>query len=716
LVNEFIVITDTIPPGAPTLVTPQANTYDNTPEFIWNYTADADSFNLLITGLSKDEINIMTADTTYIPVDPLANGTYYWKVRAEDNVGNLGDFSDSLVFTILPPDIPTLVLPLDNDTSNNQLPQFIWNFSNDADSFNIVYTGPTKDEISVMTTDTTFTVADSLIEGNYTWKVRAKDEYGFYGNFSVERTFTLDLTPPSVPILVSPSNGATITTESQCLIWNTSSEAVLFNLVAGGVDVNLTDTAYTIEFGRGSYTWKVRAQDAFGNWSLFCDIWGFTVQIPDWTQRESIPAALDVKPGKYVKSGGAMVAVNTDLYAFYGNKSKYFYKYNTGTKGSWTVMESIPYGVKSTDPTRINKKTPNKGSALCWDNNNTIFATKGNTNEFWAYYIDTDTWLQKAFVPVPKKYKGGTSITFYDGKIYLLAGNQKTSDPTNFYSYDPTADTAGGEPWISLSSAPFTPNNKKWKDGSAITVVSNIIYALKGGDKYNVFCAYDVLVGSWVEIESIPRVHPMLGKKTKVKDGGAIAGSGTVLYAIKGGGKQDLWLYTPGTPGVWTPLETIPRLHKKSVPKTGAALAYASNGKLFLLKGNNTLELWKYIPAGMLDAKTQISNANTNMQIEHTFRQIPGDKLIELVPNPFGKHAVIHYSVPVSGRISIKLYNISGRCFETLVDNYQTAGNYTLGIDNQSSKISKGVYFLKYEFMGNALSERAAQTIKVVIE
>jgi hypothetical protein len=432
--------------------------------------------------------------------------------------------------------------------------------------------------------------------------------------------------------------------------------------------------------------------------------------IPGWAQMESVPAAPDVKVGKYVKDGGAMTVAGLsdqgeDIYTFYGNKSKQFYKYSAGI---WSALESIPYGVKSTDPLKINKKTPKKSSALCWDGDNTIFAAKGNTNEFWAYYIDADTWVQKAFVPVPKKYKGGTSITFYAGIVYLLAGNQKTSDPTNFYSYVPAADTVGGVPWTSLTGAPLTPNNKKWKDGSGITAMSGLVYALKGGDKYNVFCAYSISGGTWQEIESLPLTHPMIGKKVKVKDGGAVATDGSVLYAIKGGGKQDFWMYTPATDaGAWTPLETIPRLWKKSVPKAGAALTYAE-GKIWLMKGNNSLEFWRYLPSAMSKVICQMSkppHTATAIQAEPSSDIIP---VFNVVPNPFAKNATIRYSVPVSGRVVIKLYNTNGSLVKTLNDAYVNAGTYTINLS--AATLAKGIYFVRFD------SETCKTDVKLIIQ
>ena len=217
-----------------------------------------------------------------------------------------------------------------------------------------------------------------------------------------------------------------------------------------------------------------------------------TAQPTGWAQKESMPVNND---GKSIKDGGALVAVGSNLYAFRGTKTKEFKRYSSTDKAGWTDMETIPFGYKYplAVPPKVNKKYPGKGAALCYDGLNTIYATKGNgTWEFWAYDLLSDAgWTAKAFIPSLQKIKGGTSMAFKGGKVYLLAGAQKKDNLNNFFAYDPTQDTVGGSPWTILTGAPITPpatgKAKPFKDGSCISVIGNTIYALKGGDKYNFY-------------------------------------------------------------------------------------------------------------------------------------------------------------------------------------------------------------------------------------
>jgi hypothetical protein len=62
-------------------------------------------------------------------------------------------------------------------------------------------------------------------------------------------------------------------------------------------------------------------------------------------------------------------------------------------------------------------------------------------------------------------------------------------------------------------------------------------------------------------------------------------------------------------------------------------------------------------------------------------------------PNPFNSVTKISYDLPTSGHLSLKVYDISGRLVETLVDGRQAAGTHTLHWD--ASGIASGIYFYR---------------------
>jgi hypothetical protein len=398
-----------------------------------------------------------------------------------------------------------------------------------------------------------------------------------------------------------------------------------------------------------------------------------------WIRKENMPTGL---PMSYVDAGGAMVGVGDILYALRGNGTREFYRYN-GTQ--WQSRTQTPSLVSA-------------GAALCYDGANTIYALGGDiSDEFWAYTISTNRWSRKA--STTPNIKNGSSIAYCNGKVYLLAGRRKV-DNANFYIYNPANNK-----WAKLTSAPTTPDNKSYGDGSCIVEFGGQIYALKGSGNDNYFWVYNVTSDIWSAQPSIPLVHPQRGVATTVLDGGAMTSNGEI-YAIKGGGSNEFWKYTPGLPGAWTSLDTIPRLNALSVPYSGAALAY-SNNKVWLLKGNNTPEFWQFIPMAYRAEKTA-SNLNNNSVQSPNTQGIELSAEINVLPNPFNKQATIRYTVPMPNNVTIKLYNATGRVVEVINDGRINTGSYTANLS--ANNLAKGVYFLRYNDTQNQ------KKIKVIIE
>ncbi len=76
-------------------------------------------------------------------------------------------------------------------------------------------------------------------------------------------------------------------------------------------------------------------------------------------------------------------------------------------------------------------------------------------------------------------------------------------------------------------------------------------------------------------------------------------------------------------------------------------------------------------------------------------------------PNPFNPTTKINYSVPVTGHVTIKIYNAIGQQVATLFDGVQQAGNYLATFDG--SQLAGGVYLYRLQ------SESASMTKKFVL-
>jgi hypothetical protein len=64
-------------------------------------------------------------------------------------------------------------------------------------------------------------------------------------------------------------------------------------------------------------------------------------------------------------------------------------------------------------------------------------------------------------------------------------------------------------------------------------------------------------------------------------------------------------------------------------------------------------------------------------------------------PNPFNPSTVISYTLPTSGEVTLKVYNVLGDEVTTLVNEEKSAGSYEVKFD--ASQLSSGIYFYKLQ-------------------
>jgi len=62
-------------------------------------------------------------------------------------------------------------------------------------------------------------------------------------------------------------------------------------------------------------------------------------------------------------------------------------------------------------------------------------------------------------------------------------------------------------------------------------------------------------------------------------------------------------------------------------------------------------------------------------------------------PNPFNSSTTIEYTIPKTGKVEMKLYDITGRMVGTLVNFNQNPGTYRVKLDG--TKLSSGIYFCR---------------------
>jgi hypothetical protein len=68
-------------------------------------------------------------------------------------------------------------------------------------------------------------------------------------------------------------------------------------------------------------------------------------------------------------------------------------------------------------------------------------------------------------------------------------------------------------------------------------------------------------------------------------------------------------------------------------------------------------------------------------------------KLNQNFPNPFNPETVISWQLPVSGYVTLKIYDVLGREVAKLINEFQQAGIHNLNFNIQNFQLPSGVYF-----------------------
>jgi len=77
---------------------------------------------------------------------------------------------------------------------------------------------------------------------------------------------------------------------------------------------------------------------------------------------------------------------------------------------------------------------------------------------------------------------------------------------------------------------------------------------------------------------------------------------------------------------------------------------------------------------------------------------------LKVFPNPAKSQTAIRYSLPAQSKVSLQLYDISGRLVKTLVNEQKKQGIYKLNLNTKD--LSAGVYFLSLQSVSKRIIER----------
>ena len=280
-------------PQAPQLSSPSTGIVINTstPTLSWNAVDYGARYEVQISSdpafISADFEKVLKSpgELSHIAAAGMADATkYYWRVHALNNASVAGPWSEVRNFIIdtTGPAAPVLNLPAVESTFIG-IPTFTWTAVATANAYQFQYSIDgfmTEPPVFSTSTDTPITTTSykptSLSTGMvYTWRVRARDAYGNWGNWSATRWVNIQASLPPAPVVTAPAIGLITNNPTPDFAWNAVTGAANYEIQVDNlstfaspeiVDSSETNT-YTLSSSLpadGLYYYRVRAVNATG--------------------------------------------------------------------------------------------------------------------------------------------------------------------------------------------------------------------------------------------------------------------------------------------------------------------------------------------------------------------------------------------------------------------------------------------------------------------
>ena len=391
------------PPNPPTLTNPANGDLlnDPTPDLGWTHSG-ANYFHVQIATNSSFTSTVCDDDHVnsynYTPGDqychPLADGTYYWHVRAYN--GTWGEWSSIRNFTIstaIPK--PNLTYPLSGAILSDSTPDLAWSQDNGEVNYfhvqissNSVFTSLVVDQYPWYTFNFT---PDPLPDDTYWWRVRSHGTNDVWSDWS-SSYFSINsiLSPPN---LLSPPDGGDLEGPPYIFTWQAvvgagayqlkvSTDPTFSTTIVNDQNIAGTNTSYSfndnLTWGDIHY-WQMRTLNSSGTeWGSWSTVRNFTPQtiLPDLT------ASAIIGESYYEGQAGVQIPVTVSRSEKNLTSGTYVHaKLYWSTNSTWDSGDTVLWSSNDSIP-----DFPN--STLNSDGSKTVVATIDiPSDESGVYYI-----------------------------------------------------------------------------------------------------------------------------------------------------------------------------------------------------------------------------------------------------------------------------------------------------------------------------------------
>ncbi|MBK8984199.1 MAG: T9SS type A sorting domain-containing protein [Ignavibacteria bacterium] len=149
----------------------------------------------------------------------------------------------------------------------------------------------------------------------------------------------------------------------------------------------------------------------------------------------------------------------------------------------------------------------------------------------------------------------------------------------------------------------------------------------------------------------------------------------------------------------WWATRTGNTVYRSTNGGTNWTTAYTLTGAAF---NDMDFTLSNGCPVGWaVGSAGSVAKMSNTVGITNIGGEIPSEySLNQNYPNPFNPETNINFSIPKSGLVTLKIYDISGKEVSTLVNEVKNAGSYIVGFN--ASNLPSGAYFYRIQTDGFA--------------
>jgi len=632
--------------------------------FRWSAVSGATGYSFNLDG------NISALTDTFKVVTGMSYGQHSWSVATINSVGT-GSYSSSAMFTTVGaigvPSKPVLILPTNNSSGISVNPTFRWRVSTGATTYQLLVYTIADTLVNQILSDTTYTAGGLSINTQYSWRVIAKNIAG--ETFGDAWTFTTTISssgnPPLPTTLIAPTNGATGVTNSVNFSWNSSSGATMYNILVVQVSTGdtvtnriVTATAYQQTLGdMTQYSWKISAGNSYG-FSAFSQTWSFTTAPPQ--------SGLQAPVIAYPANG----ATNIEL--------------------SFTVVVDSVTGATSYDlellkdtvlATHSSTSTSFSISGLLYNTTYRLRVRAKNTQQTsdWGPLSSFTTKVAQVTVQKPTLVLPSNGASGLSQNIQFTWTVNGQADSVRLQLFE------GGNIVINskfpVSTTSYNSPELKYK-----TTYFWRMLAIKSG-----------VSSDWTDLFSFTTMSAPVTLQAPLL---ISPPNNSVVYTLNPKltwgdvqGAETYILQASNSSAFETFFQTSTNTTSFELPNSYTHDGFTYYWRVRAVKGNETSnwsKVWNFLILITTDIESVGGGVPTSYSISQNY------------PNPFNPSTVINFSLPKQSNVLVKIYDITGKEVETLVNEELPAGRYKVTFNN-ASKLASGIYI--YRIISNDFVE-----------